>query len=179
MRYKFSSWYIQALGASFGILACIYAYMYGYIYIYNNIYKYIDIMSFSSFISSYLILPLCLVVLLLSLVKSIEKYYMNVYFRFFNNLIVLICISVGFLGCRIYFTIPAVFMIVGMFLFDRFLENTYETDDFKIYTKDLNPIDDIGLVNEDIELNIDSLDGTNDLNDLDKTKIYNNNEFKL
>lgn len=37
MRFKFLDWYTQALGATFGILACIYAYLNGYMFVYGNI----------------------------------------------------------------------------------------------------------------------------------------------
>ena len=70
MRFKFLDWYTQALGATFGILACIYAYLNGYMFVYGNIEGYFDFLGFSGVISSYLILPLCLLSLFISLIRS-------------------------------------------------------------------------------------------------------------
>ncbi len=70
MRFKFLDWYTQALGATFGILACIYAYLNGYMFVYGNIEGYFDFLGFSGVISSYLLLPLCLLSLFISLIRS-------------------------------------------------------------------------------------------------------------
>ena len=113
MRFKFLDWYTQALGATFGILACIYAYLNGYMFVYGNIEGYFDFLGFSGVISSYLLLPLCLLSLFISLIRSytIKKEILNMSFESINIFISILTVVVGFMGAKIYFTIPAVFIL--------------------------------------------------------------------
>ena len=113
MEFKFLDWYTQALGATFGILACIYAYLNGYMFVYGNIGGYFDFLGFSGVISSYLLLPLCLLSLCLSLIKSytMKKEILNTSFESFNIFISILTVVIGFMGAKIYFTIPAVFIL--------------------------------------------------------------------
>lgn len=113
MKFKFLDWYTQALGATFGILACIYAYLNGYMFVYGNIGGYFDFLGFSGVISSYLLLPLCLLSLFLSLIKSytIKKEILNTSFESFNIFISILTVVVGFMGAKIYFIIPAAFIL--------------------------------------------------------------------
>lgn len=113
MRFKFLDWYTQALGATFGILACIYAYLNGYMFVYGNIEGYFDILGFSGVISSYLLLPLCLLSLFISLIRSytIKKEILNMSFESINIFISILTVVVGFMGAKIYFTIPAAFIL--------------------------------------------------------------------
>ena len=113
MKFKFLDWYTQALGATFGILACIYAYLNGYMFVYGNIGGYFDFLGFSGVISSYLLLPLCLLSLFLSLIKSytIKKEILNTSFEYFNIFISILTVVIGFMGAKIYFTIPAAFIL--------------------------------------------------------------------
>ena len=113
MRFKFLDWYTQALGATFGILACIYAYLNGYMFVYGNIEGYFDFLGFSGVISSYLLLPLCLLSLFISLIRSytINKEILNMYFESINIFISILTVVVGFMGAKIYFTIPAAFIL--------------------------------------------------------------------
>ena len=37
MNLRFVNWYTQALGATLGIIACIYAYLNGFMFVYGNI----------------------------------------------------------------------------------------------------------------------------------------------
>ena len=113
MKFKFLDWYTQALGATLGILACIYAYLNGYMFVYGNIGGYFDFLGFSGVISSYLLLPLCLLSLFLSLIKSytIKKEILNTSFESFNIFISILTVVVGFMGAKIYFIIPAAFIL--------------------------------------------------------------------
>ena len=113
MRFKFLDWYTQALGATFGILACIYAYLNGYMFVYGNIEGYFDCLGFSGVISSYLLLPLCLLSLFISLIRSytIKKEILNMSFESINIFISILTVVVGFMGAKIYFTIPAAFIL--------------------------------------------------------------------
>lgn len=113
MRFKFLDWYTQALGATFGILACIYAYLSGYMFVYGNIEGYFDFLGFSGVISSYLLLPLCLLSLFISLIRSytIKKEILNMSFESINIFISILTVVVGFMGAKIYFTIPAAFIL--------------------------------------------------------------------
>ena len=113
MRFKFLDWYSQALGATFGILACIYAYLNGYMFVYGNIEGYFDFLGFSGVISSYLLLPLCLLSLFISLIRSytIKKEILNMSFESINIFISILTVVVGFMGAKIYFTIPAAFIL--------------------------------------------------------------------
>ena len=113
MRFKFLDWYTQALGATFGILACIYAYLNGYMFVYGNIEGYFDFLGFSGVISSYLLLPLCLLSLFISLIMSytIKKEILNMSFESINIFISILTVVVGFMGAKIYFTIPAAFIL--------------------------------------------------------------------
>lgn len=113
MRFKFLDWYTQALGATFGILACIYAYLNGYMFVYGNIEGYFDFLGFSGVISSYLLLPLCILSLFISLIRSytIKKEILNMSFESINIFISILTVIVGFMGAKIYFTIPAAFIL--------------------------------------------------------------------
>ena len=113
MRFKFLDWYTQALGATFGILACIYAYLNGYMFVYGNIEGYFDFLGFSGVISSYLLLPLCLLSLFISFIRSytIKKEILNMSFESINIFISILTVIVGFMGAKIYFTIPAAFIL--------------------------------------------------------------------
>ena len=113
MRFKFLDWYTQVLGATFGILACIYAYLNGYMFVYGNIEGYFDFLGFSGVISSYLLLPLCLLSLFISLIRSytIKKEILNMSFESINIFISILTVVVGFMGAKIYFTIPAAFIL--------------------------------------------------------------------
>lgn len=113
MRFKFLDWYTQALGATFGILACIYAYLNGYMFVYGNIEGYFDFLGFIGVISSYLLLPLCLLSLFISLIRSytIKKEILNMSFESINIFISILTVVVGFMGAKIYFTIPAAFIL--------------------------------------------------------------------
>lgn len=125
---KFLDWYIQALGSTFGILACIYAYLKGYMFVYGNIGGYLDFLGFSGVISSYLLLPLCVLSLFLGLIKSytLKKEILNFSFESFNRFICILTSIIGFMGAKIYFLIPAAFILYNILepnLHNKIIEN--------------------------------------------------------
>lgn len=136
MKFKFLDWYTQALGATFGIFACIYAYLNGYMFVYGNIGGYFDFLGFSGVISSYLLLPLCSLSLFLSLIKSytIKNEILNTSFESFNIFISILTVIVGFMGAKIYFTIPAVFIL--FYILEPYLHNYRNSENQEIVFND-------------------------------------------
>lgn len=136
MRFKFLDWYTQALGATFGILACIYAYLNGYMFVYGNIEGYFDFLGFSGVISSYLLLPLCLLSLFISLIRSytIKKEILNMSFESINIFISILTVVVGFMGAKIYFTIPAAFILFH--ILEPYLHNYRNSENQEIIFDD-------------------------------------------
>ena len=136
MRFKFLDWYTQALGATFGILACIYAYLNGYMFVYGNIEGYFDFLGFSGVISSYLLLPLCLLSLFISLIRSytIKKEILNMSFESINIFISILTVVVGFMGAKIYFTIPAAFILFN--ILEPYLHNYRNSENQEVILDD-------------------------------------------
>ena len=136
MRFKFLDWYTQALGATFGILACIYAYLNGYMFVYGNIEGYFDFLGFSGVISSYLLLPLCLLSLFISLIRSytIKKEILNMSFESINIFISILTVVVGFMGAKIYFTIPAAFILFH--ILEPYLHNYRNSENQEVIFED-------------------------------------------
>ena len=136
MRFKFLDWYTQALGATFGILACIYAYLNGYMFVYGNIEGYFDFLGFSGVISSYLLLPLCLLILFISLIRSytIKKEILNMSFESINIFISILTVVVGFMGAKIYFTIPAAFILFH--ILEPYLHNYRNSENQEVILDD-------------------------------------------
>lgn len=122
MNYKFLSWYFQALGATLGLIACLFAYLNGYMFVYGNIGRNIDFISFPSILSCYLLFPLCIISLFLALYKSISKNnftFKGINLNYINEYIIYVTIILGFIGARFYFFLPMIFMIFNQFLYKR------------------------------------------------------------
>ena len=136
MRFKFLDWYTQALGATFGILACIYAYLNGYMFVYGNIEGYFDFLGFSGVISSSLLQPLCLLSLFISLIRSytIKKEILNMSFESINIFISILTVVVGFMGAKIYFTIPAAFILFH--ILEPYLHNYRNSENQEVILDD-------------------------------------------
>ena len=136
MRFKFLDWYTQALGATFGILACIYAYLNGYMFVYGDIEGYFDFLGFSGVISSYLLLPLCLLSLFISLIRSytIKKEILNMSFESINIFISILTVVIGFMGAKIYFTIPAAFILFH--ILEPYLHNYRNSENQEVILDD-------------------------------------------
>ena len=125
MRTNFLDWYTQALGGTLGILACIYAYLNGYMFVYGNIGGYFDFLGFSGVTSSYLLFPLCVLNLFLGLIRSytLKKEILNTSLESFNYFISIFTVIIGFMGAKIYFTIPAIFILFN--ILEPYLHSLY------------------------------------------------------
>ncbi|CEI72863.1 MULTISPECIES: hypothetical protein [Romboutsia] len=123
MNLRFINWYTQALGAIFGIMACVYAYLKGFICTYSNISVFFDTMNFFEIVSSYLLLPLCITTFILSIIKAYgtNKEHLNNNLDKLNLIFISLNVIIGFIGARIYFLIPALFI-----LFNVFMENVFK-----------------------------------------------------
>ena len=155
MRTKFLDWYTQALGGTLGILACIYAYLNGYMFVYGNIGGYFDFLGFSGVTSSYLLFPLCVLNLFLGLIRSytLKKEILNTSLESFNYFISIFTVIIGFMGAKIYFTIPAIFILFNIlepYLHSLYnerlksqdsLSDNYEEDYIKQETMEVNKIE--------------------------------------
>lgn len=153
MKFKFLDWYTQALGATFGVFACIYAYLNGYMFVYGNIGGYFDFLGFSGVISSYLLLPLCLLNLFLSLIKSytIKNEILNTSFESFNIFISLLTVVVGFMGAKIYFTIPAIFIL--FYILKPYLHNYMNLESQEVIFNKKDNKKECDMTQETIEFN--------------------------
>ena len=155
MRTKFLDWYTQALGGTHGNLACIYAYLNGYMFVYGNIGCYFDFLGFSGVTSSYLLFPLCVLNLFLGLIRSytLKKEISNTSLESFNYFISIFTVIIGFMGAKIYFTIPAIFILFNIlepYLHSLYnerlksqdsLSDNYEEDYIKQETMEVNKIE--------------------------------------
>lgn len=117
MNLKFVNWYTQALGSTLGIIACIYAYLNGFMFVYGNINKYFDFLGFTGILSSYTLLPLCILTLIFAILKpyiggkTIYKFQADD----INNSLIITTIIIGFIGARIYFLIPALLIAFNLY----------------------------------------------------------------
>ena len=168
MRFKFLDWYTQALGATFGILACIYAYLNGYMFVYGNIEGYFDFLGFSGVISSYLLLPLCLLSLFISLIRSytIKKEILNMSFESINIFISILTVVVGFMGAKIYFTIPAAFILFH--ILEPYLHNYRNSENQEVILDDNKEYDITQNTIEFDKIDIDMSSEANASNEADE-----------
>ena len=155
MKFKFLDWYTQAIGAILGIIACVYAYLNGYMFVYGNIGGYFDFLGFSGVTSSYLLFPLCVLNLFLGLIRSytLKKEILNTSLESFNYFISIFTVIIGFMGAKIYFTIPAIFILFNIlepYLHSLYnerlksqdsLSDNYEEDYIKQETMEVNKIE--------------------------------------
>ena len=145
MKFKFLDWYTQAIGATLGIIACVYAYLNGYMFVYANIGNNFDYLGFKGVISSYLLLPLCILTLFLSLIKSYisNKETSNTKFESINVFIIILTTIIGFMGAKIYFFIPAI-----LILFNLISPNIFNRENLSVEDKtiEFNQIDEVDKV---------------------------------
>lgn len=132
MNLRFANWYTQALGAILGGMACIYSYLNGSMIIYSNIDTYFDSLWFGGIISSYFLLPLCITTFLLAIVKSYNpsKLFLNVSIENINIAIIVVTVIIGFMGTRIYFSIPAVFILFNLITYKKTIHKEIVKDNF-------------------------------------------------
>lgn len=169
MKFKFLDWYTQAIGATLGIIACVYAYLNGYMFVYTNIGNNFDYLGFKGVISSYLLLPLCILTLSLSLIKSYisNKEISNTKFESINVFVIILTTIIGFMGANIYFLIPAV-----LILFNLISPNIYNRKNLQVEEKTIE-------FSKTIEF--DQIDDVNlfGYKDSDKVHINNANDSKV
>ncbi|MGL5695082.1 MAG: hypothetical protein ACRCXA_13450, partial [Peptostreptococcaceae bacterium] len=106
MSSRFINWYTQALGATLGVLTCIFAYVNGWMFVYGNIDTNFDYMQFDGVLSSYLLLPLCIITLCSSFIKlynTSNKHIFKVPLNNINNFLCIITVIVGIIGTKLYF----------------------------------------------------------------------------
>lgn len=117
MNLRFTNWYTQALGATLGVIACIYAYLNGFMFVYGNIGNYFDSLGFSGVISSYILTPLCILTLVLAIIKAYNPSIkiLNIQLENINIFFIVATVIVGFMGAKIYFAIPALFITFNLF----------------------------------------------------------------
>ena len=169
MKFKFLDWYTQAIGSTLGIIACVYAYLNGYMFVYTNIGNNFDYLGFKGVISSYLLLPLCILTLSLSLIKSYisNKEISNTKFESINVFVIILTTIIGFMGANIYFLIPAV-----LILFNLISPNIYNRKNLQVEEKTIE-------FSKTIEF--DQIDDVNlfGYKDSDKVHINNANDSKV
>ncbi|MDB0439937.1 hypothetical protein C4R89_10360 [Clostridioides difficile] len=121
MESKFFNWYTQSLGGTFGIISCICAYLNGYMFVYtNSASSYFESIGFLGIISSYILLPLCMITLVFGIIRSYtpdtsDKSIFNIPFFMLNKRLILVTVVFGFIGARFYFIIPAILMTFNLY----------------------------------------------------------------
>lgn len=121
MESKFFNWYTQSLGGTFGIISCICAYLNGYMFVYtNSASNYFKSIGFLGIISSYVLLPLCMLTLVFGIIRSYtsdtsDKSIFNIPFFTLNKRLILVTVVFGFIGARFYFIIPAILMTFNLY----------------------------------------------------------------
>lgn len=121
MESKFFNWYTQSLGGTFGIISCICAYLNGYMFVYtNSASNYFKSIGFLGIISSYVLLPLCMLTLVFGIIRSYtpdtsDKSIFNIPFFTLNKRLILVTVAFGFIGARFYFIIPAILMTFNLY----------------------------------------------------------------
>ena len=149
MKFKFLDWYTQAIGATLGIIACVYAYLNGYMFVYANIGNNFDYLGFKGVISSYLLLPLCILTLSLSLIKSYisNKEISNTKFESINVFAIVLTTIIGFMGAKIYFFIPAILILFNLISPNIFNKENLSVEDKTIEFNQIDEVDKVHINN--------------------------------
>lgn len=108
MDKSFFNWYTQSLGGIIGLIACMCAYLNGDMAVYGNILRNIDSIGLGGLIASYTLLPLCIAITFLGV---IESYSNNENLPDINKNIVITTTLIGFIGSKLFFIIPAIFIL--------------------------------------------------------------------
>lgn len=153
MRFKYLNWYTQALGSSLGILACMFGCLHGYMFVFfNDPSKYIESIGPLGILSSYLLLPLCLFTLILSIIRSYtaeieEKELFGFSFIYLNKIIIISTVIVGIIGARHFFVIPAVLILFNQYSY-KFKKETVNEEDLNQQLKptEIDEVIDVELI---------------------------------
>jgi hypothetical protein len=108
MDKSFFNWYTQSLGGIIGLIACMCAYLNGDMAVYGNILHNIDSIGLGGLVASYTLIPLCISITFLGI---IESYTNNESLPDINKTIVIITTLIGFIGSKLFFIIPAIFIL--------------------------------------------------------------------
>lgn len=108
MDKSFFNWYTQSLGGIIGLIACMCAYLNGDMAVYGNILRNIDSIGLGGLIASYTLLPLCIAIIFLGVMES---YSNNENLPDINKNIVITTTLIGFIGSKLFFIIPAIFIL--------------------------------------------------------------------
>ncbi len=156
---KFLKWYTRALSGVIGLYICLYGYLSGEIIIYQNLSKYIGKISSYSLIASYALLPLCILMIAVSLLQAL-----NIFSRYVAWIFSLTTLIVGFVGCKEYFLIAGIVIIFNIIFESKNFITSEQTIEMNTVYED-NP--------SQKHLNIDSVDIVLDLleNKADKNFI--------
>lgn len=128
---SFLNWYTQSLGGMIGIIICIWSYLQGNMVVYGNILNNVDSVSFGGFLASYILVPLCITI---TLFGAIESYTLNPTLNNINKWLIIITTIIGFLGAKIYFIIPSIFILFkfySTYIMVNKQEPTHEVDDIQ------------------------------------------------
>lgn len=108
MDKVFLNWYTQSLGGIIGLITCMWAYLNGNMVVYGNIFRKLDEIGLGGLIASYTLIPLCIIITIIGYIESNVK---NENLSNINKFLIILTIIVGFLGSKIYFIIPAIFIL--------------------------------------------------------------------
>ncbi len=189
MNLRFANWYTQALGATFGIIACIYAYLNGFMFVYGNISSYFDFLGFSGVVSSYILLPLCIITLLFSIIKPYieEKSLFKFSVEDINITLIVSTIIIGFMGAKIYFTVPALFIAFNLYsnkLFNRKDKKQKSVsidapDPVESVNANYNIINSNSVFEEEKTINLNNTLALNIENNIESVLLNNQNKTEL
>ena len=108
MDKSFFNWYTQSLGGIIGLIACMCAYLNGDMAVYGNILHNIDSIGLGGLLASYTLIPLCIAITFLGIFESFSK---NENLPDINKTIVILTTLIGFIGSKLFFIIPAIFIL--------------------------------------------------------------------
>jgi hypothetical protein len=169
MQFKYLNWYTQAIGATFGMLSCIFGYLNGFMFVLlNDPSKYIENIGILGVISSYTLLPFCILTFILALIRSYtieieEKKLFGFSFLYLNNKISILTVVLGIIGSRHFFIIPAILILFNQhsYKFIKKVENNEELDSnnkteekFTVITENSSENIDV-YVNLELEKNVE------------------------
>lgn len=106
--------------------------------VYGNILNNVDSVSFGGFLASYVLIPLCITVTILG---AVESYSSNHTLKTISNCIIIATTVIGFLGAKLYFIIPSIFILFkfySTYLIPNKKEDTIENKCTEVSNKSSN-----------------------------------------
>lgn len=108
MDRAFLNWYTQSFGGIVGLIICMIAYLNGNMAVYGSILQRLDEIGLSGLVASFFLFPLCICVVILG---ALESTISNDKFSIFNKSLVWSTVIIGFLGGKMFFIIPSMFIL--------------------------------------------------------------------